>query len=402
MAEPEIITSFDDASGVGRITLNRVSKLNALSLTMIRLLHKAVDQVDQRSGKLGCLVMDGAGKAFCAGGDVEAVRAEALAGGSLPHDFFYEEYSVVWRLATMLERTGCCQVSLWDGIIMGGGVGLSAHGPIRVVTEKTMFAKPEMAIGFFPDVGSTHLLSRIKLGANVGIFLGCTGSRLTAWDCMRAGLATHFVPSANIPKLRSLLASKCGLVVTGAAAIAACEEAVLEAAGGAEASSSGAVLTDEHIRIIDKCFGAPSVEEIISRLRAESGDFAQATLKTMLQSCSPTSCKVTFKAMRDFAAPDISLGHVLSLEYRLSQRLTTRPQPFSDFYEGIRAVLVDKDRKQKWQPGWNELSDITDEQIALFFSPLERNHPRGELVCDNTWSEARREPFAEVVLRSQL
>merc|ERR1719215_1659786 len=109
--------------------------------------------------------MDGAGgKAFCAGGDVQAVRAEALVGGSLPHDFFYEEYAVVGRLATMLERTGCCQLSLWDGIIMGGGVGLSAHGPIRVVTEKTVFAKPEMAIGLFPDVGATQKLGRLPIG----------------------------------------------------------------------------------------------------------------------------------------------------------------------------------------------------------------------------------------------
>jgi enoyl-CoA hydratase/carnithine racemase len=401
MAEPEILCSFDDANGIGCVTLNRAKKLNALNLNMIRLLHEAIDKIDQKSAKLSCVIMDGAGgKSFCAGGDVEAVRAEALVGGSLPADFFYEEYGVVYRLATMYDRTGCCQVSLWDGIVMGGGVGLSAHGPIRVVTEKTVFAKPEMSIGFFPDVGSTHLLGR--LDHSVGVFIGCTGSRLTAWDCIRCGLATHYVPSANIRKLRDLLVSKCRQGLTGVAARAACEEAVLEAGAGAQPSSSGAVLTDEHVGVIGKCFSAPTLEEILERLRADPGDFAQATLKTMRTSCSPTSCKVTLRAIRDFAAPNVSIGHVLSMEYRLSQRFCTRPQPLSDFYEGIRAVLVDKDRKQKWQPGWDSIQEITEEMVAAFFVPLESNHRRGELVCDEMWVEARRKPFPMPLLKSNL
>merc|ERR1712072_1554588 len=119
-----------------------------------------------------------------------------------------------------------------------------------------------MSIGLFPDVGSTHKLSRLQLGGSVGIFLGCTGSRLSAWDCLRSGLATHYVPSASIPKLRTLLASKCRPGLTGAAARAACEEAVREAGAGAEPKASGAVLTDEHVAIIDKCFSAPTVEQI--------------------------------------------------------------------------------------------------------------------------------------------
>ncbi|CAE8633348.1 unnamed protein product, partial [Polarella glacialis] len=200
------------------VLLNRPSKLNALNLNMIRLLHDVMEEVDYRKGRLGCLIMEGAGgKAFCAGGDVVKVREESMNGGTLPQDFFYEEYAVVFRLATLYERTGCCQVSLWDGVTMGGGVGLSAHGPFRVVTEKTVFAKPEMAIGLFPDVGSTHKLSRLKAGVNVGLFIGMTGKQLKAWDCLRAGIATHFVPAANLPKLRQkLLGSFPG--GTGAAA----------------------------------------------------------------------------------------------------------------------------------------------------------------------------------------
>jgi len=406
MAEPEVLASFDGGGGVATITLNRASKLNALNLNMIRLLHEAMDEVDTRSGELACMVMDAAGgKAFCAGGDVAEVRAEALAGGTLPADFFYEEYAVVFRLATLLERTGCCQVSIWDGITFGGGVGLSAHGPFRVATERTVFAKPEMAIGFFPDVGSTHKLARLRLGTNVGLYVGLTGARLNAWDCLATGLATHFVPASGLPKLRALLAERCKRGLTGAAARAACEEAIRDAAAGAAPpSAEGAVLTPENVAVIDRCFSAPDLEGIVARLRAEPGDFAAATLSTLETSCSPTSCKVTLRAIRDFAAEGTTIGHVLQVEYRLSQRFTTRPQPLSDFYEGIRAVLVDKDRKQRWQPGWQELGLITMESVEGFFAPLEAGHRRGELLMTDSreWSGSSRKPFPAPILKAKL
>mmetsp|Transcript_42162 Transcript_42162/g.78884 ORF Transcript_42162/g.78884 Transcript_42162/m.78884 type:complete len:406 (+) Transcript_42162:62-1279(+) len=405
MAEPEVLARFDGAGAVGVVTLNRASKLNALNINMIRLLHKAIDEVDRRKGKLGCMIMDSVGKAFCAGGDVAEVRAEALAGGSLPADFFFEEYAIVFRLATLLDRTGCCQVSLWNGITMGGGVGLSAHGPIRVVTEKTVFAKPEMNIGLFPDVGSTHKLSRLAIGPHVGLWIGITGPRLTAWDCLRAGLATHFVPSARVPELHKRLLEKVSVGLAGSEAVAACQQAVLDVAAGAEGPSErGATLTDENVAVINRCFSAPTLEEIVGRLAAEPGEFAAATLQTLRTSCSPTSCKVTIRAIREFAAEDISVARALEIEYRLSQRFTTRPQPLSDFYEGIRAVLVDKDRKQKWRPSWDELNQITDEAVSDFFAPLEANHRRGELKLDHAaaWSESERAPFPELIVRSKL
>lgn len=405
-AGPEVLTDFHDGGGSATVTLNRASKLNALNLNMIRLLHLAVDEVDKRSGQLGCLIMDGAGgKAFCAGGDVAAIRAEGIAGGTLPADLFFEEYAVVFRLVTMLERTGCCQVSLWDGITMGGGVGLSAHGPIRVATERTSFAKPEMAIGFFPDVGSTHKLGRLALGPRVGLFLGITGTRLGPWDCLRAGLATHFVPATAIPKLRALLAARFrGGGLTGAAAVAACEEAVREATAGATPSPEGALLTAANVEVIDRCFAAATLEGILESLRAEPGDFAAATLRDLITSCSPTSCKVTMAAIRAFAAEGTTIGHVLQQEYRLSQRFATRPQPLSDFFEGVRAVVVDKDRRQRWRPTWDELHDVTDEAVAAFFAPLEPGHRRGELVLDHPGAhgEAERQPFPEPILRAKL
>ncbi|CAE8588155.1 unnamed protein product, partial [Polarella glacialis] len=189
---PEVLSKFEGHGASGSVLLNRPSKLNALNLNMIRLLHDVMEEVDYRKGRLGCLIMEGAGgKAFCAGGDVVKVREESMNGGTLPQDFFYEEYAVVFRLATLYERTGCCQVSLWDGVTMGGGVGLSAHGPFRVVTEKTVFAKPEMAIGLFPDVGSTHKLSLALSPAGDGDGLPRVPVQRAQGWCQRRSLHRH-------------------------------------------------------------------------------------------------------------------------------------------------------------------------------------------------------------------
>eukprot|EP00933_Yihiella_yeosuensis_P071087 TRINITY_DN79287_c0_g1_i1.p1 TRINITY_DN79287_c0_g1~~TRINITY_DN79287_c0_g1_i1.p1 ORF type:complete len:406 (+),score=74.48 TRINITY_DN79287_c0_g1_i1:105-1322(+) len=401
-AEAEVLARFEDEGdrGVCTITLNRPSKLNALNLNMIQLLHSIMDEVDSRSGRLGCLVMEGSGgKAFCAGGDVVRVREESMNGGTLPQDFFFEEYSVVFRLATLFERTGCCQVSIWDGVTMGGGVGLSSHGPFRVATEKTVFAKPEMAIGFFPDVGSTYKLGRLKAGTSVGRFIGLTGQQFKAWDCIYAGLATHFVPAANLRKLRDLLSKSFRSGLTGNAAKEACEAALEDASDGAAPDPSNATFTDENLEVIERCFSASSLEEIVSRLKAEPGKFASETLQHMIKSCSPTSCKVTLHAISNFAAEDVSLGYALQMEYRLSQRFTLRPQPFSDFYEGIRAVLIDKDRKQRWQPSWDELASVTEEKVAHYFSPLESGHHRGELVLDCLTAGSKARP---AIVKSRL
>lgn len=399
----ETSTRFSPDAGACEITLNRPAKLNALNLDMIRCLHRALDQVDEKTGKVGCLIMAGSGgKSFCAGGDVQMIREEGLRGGSLPADFFFEEYGVMFRLATLFERTGCCQVSLLDGITMGGGVGLSTHGPFRIVTEKTRFAMPEMAIGLFPDVGATHLLSHLKAGSNVGRFLAMTGTNLAAWDCLRAGVGTHFVPSSCVPKLRKALLSRFKSKLIGQEAMKLCQEIIKEIAAGRQASSADCVLADDNVEVINRCFSAPSVEEIIFRLKTETGDFAVLTLQKMFQSCSPTSCKVTLRAMQQAAT--MSIGPVLQMEYRLSQRFTTRPQPMSDFFEGIRAVLVEKDRRQKWNPSWDALHEITEEKVDMFFSPLEEGHRCGELPTEDLWAfcQEKRAPFPEVELKSKL
>jgi len=177
VADLEVVESREGSVVI--LSLTRMDKLNSLNLNMIRLLNSSYVKA-LASNDVGCIVMRGEGRAFCAGGDVAAVRAEALSGGSLPYDFFFEEYVLNNTIATMFERQGMPQIALWDGITMGGGVGLSVHGRFRVCTEKTLFAKPETKIGLFPDVGGTHVLARIKGGMPIGLLIGLTGLRLKA------------------------------------------------------------------------------------------------------------------------------------------------------------------------------------------------------------------------------
>ena len=262
---------------------------------------------------------------------------------------------------------------------MGGGVGLSVHGKFRVATENTLFAKPETGIGLFPDVGGTHVLPRVAGGLPVGLYVGLTGARLRAADCLQAGLATHFCPSDRLGALRE------GLVALGdkASDADAVDGVIRTACGGAEPDASKAVLVPDSASagVIQACFAEPTAEGIFAALAEHGGAggagdaFAQETLET-LQRMSPTSIKVTIEAARRHAGDGVTISEALNTEYRLSQRFM-RAQPASDFREGIRAVLVDKDNKPAWNPP--TLDQVADADVASFFAPLEAGHPRGEL-----------------------
>jgi len=358
---------------VGIISLNRTDKLNSLSLSMIRNLTKCYDTA-LKSDDVKCIVMRGEGRAFCAGGDVAAVREEALRGGSLPYDFFYEEYVLNNTIATMFERHGMPQIALWDGITMGGGVGLSVHGRFRVCTEKTVFAKPETKIGLFPDVGGSHVLSRVNGGSAVGHVIGLTGLRLKAADCLWSGLATHFLPSSALPQLMTRLAALSKAEAGDAKRL---DSLLMELRGDAQPDMTKAELAP-HEACIFRCFGAETAEQIIANLEADDTDreWAQKQAKT-LRSMSPTSVKLTIESIKRSAPPTVTISDALVMEYRMAQRCVLRSQPESDFYEGIRAVLVDKDNKPAYLP--NVLESVTAASIETFFSPLEATHPRGEL-----------------------
>lgn len=342
---------FEVQGPLGVITLNRPKALNALNLAMIRqmgpqLAAWADDPV------IAAVVIEGAGdRAFCAGGDVRAVYESGLAarqsGAALtgmPADFFREEYILNHQIHTFPKP----YIAIVDGIAMGGGVGLSIHGTYRVVTDRLMLAMPETGIGLFPDVGGGWFLNRYP-GA-LGTYFGLTGARGGAAEAIMTGYATHHVPSDRVADLQQALAA--GDVSTP--------------------HSIGAILdrfhTDpdpsdlaNHRDVIDRCFSADRVEDILTRLAAEPGRFAAETA-AMLARHSPTSLKVTLAHLR--RSVGLSYRDVVTLEYRLSQACMAG----HDFYEGIRAVLVDKDRTPKWQP--SELAAVDDALVERHFAAL--------------------------------
>ncbi|NIA67027.1 enoyl-CoA hydratase/isomerase family protein [Pelagibius litoralis] len=338
---------FEERGGVGFITLNRPKALNALTLDMIQAMMPKL-QDWREDPVIKAVVIAGAGdRAFCAGGDVRAVYEAGRNGGSLTKEFFRDEY----RLNRMIHVFPKPYVALIDGITMGGGVGLSVHGSHRVATEKTMLAMPETGIGLFPDVGGSFFLPRLP--GKLGLFLALTGWRLGAADAVYSGLATDFVPSDKIPQLVDAFA---GADWNTAAADAVVDQ-IIDAATEPPEPSALAQQRDA----IDRCFSAPSVEAILEALDAEPGDWA-AKIAKIIRKQSPTSLKVTFEQVHRGATMDFDSAMVE--EFRLSQAFMAG----KDFYEGIRAVLVDKDQKPNWQPG--DLQSVTPGIVEAHFRPL--------------------------------
>jgi enoyl-CoA hydratase len=324
----------------GLVTLRNERALNALTLDMIDAIRPALDAWAADDG-IASVVIEGAGeRAFCAGGDVRAV---ALAGRSgdrtLTRSFFWHEYRLNRAIAVFPKP----YVALIDGITMGGGVGLSAHGAFQVATERTVWAMPETAIGFFPDVGASHVLNRLEPA--MAAFLALTGWRLGPGDLIALGLATHYVPSARLPEVKAALAG-------GADPAAAL-------ADFAAAPPAGALA--EHGEVIRACFGEPTVDAILAALDGHDSDFAREAAGT-IRRMSPLSCKVALEALRRARGRD--LDACLRMEFRLSQHFMAG----HDFYEGIRALLIDKDRQPRWDP--DTLAGVTDEMVAACFAPL--------------------------------
>mmetsp|Transcript_9523 Transcript_9523/g.30471 ORF Transcript_9523/g.30471 Transcript_9523/m.30471 type:complete len:426 (-) Transcript_9523:999-2276(-) len=371
---------FQRRGGVQHVELNRPAKFNALNLDMVRLIRPHYEAWIAEA-EPQCVLMSGAGdKAFCAGGDVAHIREDTLSGGSAAADFFYEEYQLNHLIATAYDRAKLVQVALWDGVTMGGGVGLSLHGKFRVATEIATFAMPETALGLFPDVGGTFALSRLRAGLPVGVYIALTGARLGAHDCLFSGLATHYVPRAQLPELIEKLQSQAAPPVD----VNTVDRVLLEAGGGAKPPVDGKVkpCLEANLEGINACFGHATVEEIFAALEhyavfniadQEKKNWAESTLAT-LKRCSPASLKVTLRAVRAHAEPTVSVGAALQNEYRISQRMC---EPAGDFFEGVRAILVDKDNKPTWAQ--SDISEVTDAMVDNYFAPLEASHKRGEL-----------------------
>lgn len=319
--QPLLKTELKDRVGV--ITLNRPGALNALNADMVAALHGALDAWEDL--QLDAVVINSSNsRSFCAGGDIKKIRELVLRGdGSDGDAFFATEYEFNHRLATYPAPV----VSLIEGLCLGGGLGLSAHGRFRVVTETAVMAMPETAIGFFPDVGATHFLSRLP-GA-IGMYLGLTGHRMDYRDALYCGLATHFVPAERLGDLVELLEEAAGRPV-----------AQVIADGCTRPPDTGGHLS-EHRAEIDWCFGAGSLDGIRQRLLAQDNDWSRSVCH-LLRGASPQSLETTYGLL--------SLGSQLSLQQGLAVELHLAGIVIrsDDFAEGVRAALVDKDRNPVW------------------------------------------------------
>lgn len=318
MDEASVVVGVDGR--LGHLLLNRPRTLNALDLEMIRRMSAAL-AAWRDDPLVHAVLIEGAGeRAFCAGGDIRAVRDAAIAGElGFIANFFAEEYALNAAIAAYPKP----YVALIDGFCMGGGIGVAVHGQVRVATEFAQFAMPETAIALFPDVGATFVLPRLP--GRLGLFLGLTGTRLVGADAVHAGIATHFVPRARLADLRAALA----------------RDGVAVVAGFAEALPPFTLAG--HRDTIDRCFAQPTVDAILAALAAERSDFARQTLE-MLGHMSPSSLRWSFEIIS--AGAGRTLAQCLAAELALVQRVTRHP----DFAEGVRAMVVDKDRAPKWGP----------------------------------------------------
>lgn len=346
MLVSEAETLVEAADGLGRIVLNRPKVLNAISPAQFAELDVTLARWAEDDA-VKVVTIEGAGeRAFCAGGDIRAVYVGWKRGEHAANrDIFRREY----RLDRRIAHYGKPYVALIDGIVMGGGAGVSVNGRFRVATERTQFAMPETGIGFFPDVGATHFLGRCP--GRINLYLGLTGTRLGPADALWAGLATHFVPSTDLAALRVALAA--------AASSADPAGAVPDVLARFHRDPGPAPLA-ERAAAIDRCFAAPSVRDIVSELVADGGAWAWDAMEAIADK-SPTSLAVTLVQLRE--GQGLAFDDAIRREYRLACRFLAA----RDLYEGIRALVVDKDRAPRWGP--ETLAEVDEATVAEYFSP---------------------------------
>ena len=343
-AEPDLIAQREGSAGI--IRLNRPKAINAVTLEMFRDIDKALD-VFEADPAVAVIVLEGAGeRGLCAGGDIRALYANARVNGDLGKVLWRLEYVLNARIAKFPKP----YVAFMDGIVMGGGVGLSAHGRHRVVTERTRLAMPEVGLGFFPDVGGTWLLSHSP--GEVGTYFGLTGQTMNGPDAIHARFADAVVPSVKLPALREVLTKVQPGATSGEVA------ALIE--GFATGETSGPVAAMQPT--IDSWFGHDSMEDIVAALRRDGSELAQSTLKTLLEK-SPRGMVVTLKLLR-LARGAASLEECLVREYRAALEVFRS----DDFREGVRAAVIDKDRNPKWSLA--RIEDVTPAMIAPYFAEI--------------------------------
>ena len=342
--EGDLIVRREGAAGV--IRLNRPKALNAMTLEMSIGVDAALDQFEA-DPEVAVIVLEGAGeRGLCAGGDIRGLWESSREGGDLGARFWRQEYVMNARIAKYPKP----YVAFMDGLVMGGGVGLSGHASHRVVTDRTKLAMPEVGLGFFPDVGGTWLLSRSP--GEIGTYFGLTGQTMNGPDAIHAKFADAVVPAAKWPELRDAL-TKVRQGVTAA-------DVSKLIKGFATGETAGPVAAKEPA--IDALFGFDRMEDIFAALKRDGSEFALATLKTLNEK-SPRGMVVTLKLLR-LARTASSLEECLVREYRAALEVFRS----DDFREGVRAAVIDKDRNPTWSP--SRIEDVTPDMLALYLAEI--------------------------------
>lgn len=327
MAEPEIL--FERRGHAGLVTLNRPGALNALSHGMVTALAQALEGW-RSDPEIRLVIVRAVGRAFCAGGDIRAVY-EAGQGSSAQKAFFEAEY----RLNAAIKAFPKPYVAMVDGYVMGGGAGISVHGSHRVFAEKAVFAMPETGIGFFPDVGSSFFLSRMP--SQVGLYCALGAIRLARGDAIHAGIATHAAPAATFEAIIARLAEAADV-----------DAVISEFAEPTTPETLGSLAP-----AIEAVFATGSVESILARLDALQGPLADwgGGTAAAIRGKSPTSLRIALRQIR--AAGELAFEDCIRLDWRIANAILDG----HDFYEGVRAALVDKDQSPRWNPATLEAVD---------------------------------------------
>jgi enoyl-CoA hydratase len=330
---------------VGRIRLDRPKAIHALTRDMCSAMISALLPWREDPAVQAVMIDHAEGRGFCAGGDVVMLARSGAGDGAEARAFFHEEYRLNHLLFTYAKPT----IAFMDGITMGGGVGISQPCRYRIATENTRFAMPETAIGLFPDVGGGWYLPRLP--GRAGHFLALTGARLDGAECLALGLATHYMQSLALDDLKAQILSNPERI-----------EQLLEE----RRTPPPPARIESNLPLIDRLFASDDYEGILAALQADGSDWAQKELET-LRGKSPQACKVSLRLLYDGLRVQ-DFGHEMRQEYAVATRVVQR----HDFVEGVRALLVDKDNRPRWEPPTPEA--VSEHLIDTIFAPM----PEGE------------------------
>lgn len=344
---------FSKEASLGVITLNRPNALNALTLNMILQMQRQLSLWKEDTTVHAVIVRSVPGNAFCAGGDIRTLYYSGEGNDTEQMQFFWHEY----RLNHYIHHFSKPYISLMDGIVMGGGVGISMHGSHPVASERFVFAMPETGIGFFPDIGASYLLTRCP--GNLGVYLGLTGNRLGVYDALNAGLIKKVVSSDKMPALYDALMNE-DLSTDAFERVDQCLHRFT--------LSSDTEAVSQINPMMEECFKHPTVETIRESLQKSNTEWSHTTDKTLSHK-SPLSLKITLAQLQK--AKGLSLAECLQMDYTIVRHFMHH----SDFYEGVRALLIDKDKNPQWNP--KSLDLVTEQMVQEYFKS---NHPALELI----------------------